>query len=429
MATASVTTPRGEPTTLRFNTYAAGDPDLTDDLFTIDGPGTIESTTTRDLGGTLPPGEYELTATAAPSGLTDTATATLRSRSTNGLSVYSTAGSAVTDFSTSDLVKNAIANGTLTPAATITDGDTVVYAVDAAGLAGYASIHAPALETGTDLDRLDGLEFAVTTAAAPGSNSTRVATANGTTIHSHETGLFLVANATETLGEAVTATGKTDLAATFDVVDDRLRTAAGPNASHSESAPFTYARAAIDDDAATDPDGASDSTDGTDDSTDAAGDPADSVGDSTDATGGSADGADSSTPADSGGTSGPDGSGGTDDSDGSESTDAANGDDDTGTDGDDTGTDGDDTGTDGDDTGTDGGTTPLEDETADRSVETTTGSDGSTGTNTETEPTGTSRSGDETGDVRSTPPTGEAPIDSGGDPDPAGTIGEADDLG
>ncbi|WP_281194751.1 hypothetical protein [Halorubrum sp. F4] len=260
IATATVTTPRGELTTLRFNTYAAGDPDLESDLFTLDGPGTIESVTTSTADGTIPAGEYAITATADPGGSTDTATATLRDRSMNDLSVYSTAESGVDAFSTPETVTDAIANGTLTPAGNVTDDETLVYAVNATGLSGYTAVRDPDLATGSDLDRLDGLEFTVSNESATGTDTAPAATANGTTVLSHETGLYLVGNATETLDETVGTSAETDLDATFDVVDERLRAAAGTNASHTGSTPFTYVRNT------TDTEGTTDDSDGTSDS-------------------------------------------------------------------------------------------------------------------------------------------------------------------
>ncbi|WP_157884790.1 PGF-CTERM sorting domain-containing protein [Halorubrum aethiopicum] len=241
---------------------------------------------------------------------------------------------------------DAISNETLAPAETVTDGDTVVYAVDATGLAGYTSVRAPTLATGSDLDRLAGLEFAVSNATDPGSNATL---ANGTTVLPHETGLFLVANASETLGGTVAATGETDLAATFDVVDDRLRAAAGPNASHAHSVAFTYARNAAEPGDTTDgevDDGGTGSSGKTDD-------------------GRGTDGSEGST--DSDGSTDPDGSGSESTTEGTESLD---------------GTDGS-----GDDVSADGGT-------------------GDTG-----ETTGTTDPGEETDDTGDTPTAGTDPTD------------------
>ncbi|MFC5135840.1 MULTISPECIES: hypothetical protein [Haloferacaceae] len=287
IATATVTTPRGESTTLRFNTYAAGDPDLESDLFTLDGPGTIESVTTSTADGTIPAGEYAITATAEPGGSTDTATATLRDRSMNDLAVYSTTENGVDAFSTPETVTDAIANGTLTPAENVTDDETVVYAVNATGLSGYTAVCDPDLSTGADLDRLAGLEFTVSNESATGSDAAPAATANGTTVLSRETGLFLVGNATETLDETVGTSAETDLTATFDVIDERLRAAAGSNASHAGSEPFTYVQNA------TGSDGTSDSGETTDDSNETTdtGDPIDDTVDTGDSTGSSNDSA------------------------------------------------------------------------------------------------------------------------------------------
>lgn len=279
IATASVTTPRAEPTTLRFNTYAAGDPELADDLFTIDGPGTIESATTSTVDGAISSGEYEITATATPNGPTDTATMTLRNRSMDDLSVYSTAETDAPAFSTSVTITDAIANGTLNSTETVTSDETVVYSLDATGLSGYTAVRDPTLSTGADLDRLAGLEFSISNATDAGTNATPVATANGTTVLTHETGLFLVGNASETLDETTETTAETDLVATFDVLDDRLRAAAGSKTSHVASTPFTYARNTTELDgtdgsdgtATSDVDSSSDGT-GTTETTDGSGD-------------------------------------------------------------------------------------------------------------------------------------------------------------
>ncbi|ESS05024.1 MAG: hypothetical protein A07HR67_00375, partial [uncultured archaeon A07HR67] len=68
VAAVTLTTPRAEATTLRFNTYAAGDPAYVDDLVSLEGPGTIESVTTSAIDEPLPAGEYTITATQHQAG-------------------------------------------------------------------------------------------------------------------------------------------------------------------------------------------------------------------------------------------------------------------------------------------------------------------------------------------------------------------------
>ena len=191
LATATVATPRSVPTPIGVNTYALGDPSLAGELLSVSPSTTVTSVSTTSTNGSLSPGAYVLTATANPSGATETTTVSLENRSTSNLTVYATSREP-TAFDSPAAIAEARSNGTLTPATTVTDDDTVVYAIEATGLDGYEATQPGSLKTGTDLDEIAGLEFTVWTAHDTLTNRSVWTTAAGTTVVTHTDGLYLV---------------------------------------------------------------------------------------------------------------------------------------------------------------------------------------------------------------------------------------------
>ena len=248
VATADLTAPDGDPVDVAMNTYVAGDPEHDADFLTVEGA-TIDALSTTERDGPLPAGEYTLTARAAPNGPAHAVTTTLEPRSTDDLTVYTNATAELdpADLRTSQAVADALAAGTLTPATTVNATDTLVYGLDASGLGGYLATRDPRPTTGTELDALPGLAFAVTTDPADGEPVTRT-TASGTDLLTHDDGLFLVGTANDTLAstddDADDTPEEEALLATAEVLDDRLRAAAADAPTgddpHTAAASMTY---------------------------------------------------------------------------------------------------------------------------------------------------------------------------------------------
>ena len=252
--TASITTPRAETVAIGFNTYLAGDPDREGDLLTLDGSGTIDSLTATAHDGPLPAGEYTVTARAGPTGPTDTKTMTLHPRTTDSLTVYTnTTATDQPTLATAASIVDAIANGTLSPAESVAENETVVFGLTASGLSGYLASRETVPSTGADVDDLAGLGFEVATTPENDTESTVRSTAAGTELYTHDDGLFLVGIGNETLApdtdtddpETDPTAPETELVATVTVLDERLRDAASdsttePDPSHTATAPLTY---------------------------------------------------------------------------------------------------------------------------------------------------------------------------------------------
>jgi len=245
IATANLSTPSSGRTSIGLNTYALGNESLTDSLVTA-GPGaTVESIDTSMSDGTLPPGEYRIEVRSAQ-GLaesSDEAIVTVGKRSTNGLNAYATTALDRDDLETAGAVRRAIANGTLSPASTVTTDDTVVYAVNATGLTGLPAARNATTETGADLTRLDGLAFGVRSNASTGDDRTDAvgAVPTNSSVHVDDEGLYLVAEGDDALATDETPADGEAFTAEFRVADERLReVASDATGDHHASTTLTF---------------------------------------------------------------------------------------------------------------------------------------------------------------------------------------------
>jgi len=191
----------------------------------------IESVTTPGANGTLPPGTYEI-AVRSEHGIAETsdnATVTLARRSTNGLTTYAGTGVTRSDLGSAAAVRDAIEGDTLSQSERVGTNDTVVYAVNASGLAGLPAARNATVETGNDLDRLDGFEFGVRSAGGDDgltTSDTLGETPRNSTVHVDETGLYVIADGTDALPTNRESEPGEEFIAEFRVIDDRLREAA-----------------------------------------------------------------------------------------------------------------------------------------------------------------------------------------------------------
>jgi len=123
---------------------------------------------------------------------------TLARRSTNGLTTYAGTGVTRSDLGSAAAVRDAIEGDTLSQSERVGTNDTVVYAVNASGLAGLPAARNATVETGNDLDRLDGFEFGVRSAAGGDdgltTSDTLGETPRNSTVHVDETGLYVIAD-------------------------------------------------------------------------------------------------------------------------------------------------------------------------------------------------------------------------------------------
>jgi hypothetical protein len=225
-----------------FNTYAAGNSSLGADLVTTGPNATVKSIETSTSSGTLPPGTYDLTVRSTHGTVTTTAntTVTFEGRSTDGVSAYTTTALNPDDLGTAAEVRTAIDGGTLSPSTTVTDEETVVYAVTASGLSGLPAAHNATLDTGADLERLDGLTFGVRPNATTTDDDTVGSIPDDATVHLDETGLYLVATGADALPTSESPTDGDTYTATFRVDDDRLRAAAESGTNHVVTTDLTY---------------------------------------------------------------------------------------------------------------------------------------------------------------------------------------------
>ncbi|MYL17542.1 hypothetical protein GLW36_12935 [Halorubrum terrestre] len=265
---------------MTVNTYAS--PESPSEFVTTGSGIDVESVT----GDTAPlsPGTYDLTLRSEHGTEvgTDTATVTVEPRSTSDLTAYTTRSVASGEFENASAVREAIADGTLTPATTATANDTVVYAVNATGLTGLPAAANASLERGADLDRLDGLSFGVApTGADDGDESTDGdglgRTLNGSGIHLDRQGLYLVVDGERAFGTETLPEPGATFEAEFRVDDDRLRRTAADD-RHRAATELTYA---------TDSTDGSIATESGDDSTEASASTDSEASGSTSSTGGS----------------------------------------------------------------------------------------------------------------------------------------------
>ncbi|PHQ46060.1 hypothetical protein DJ68_09395, partial [Halorubrum sp. C3] len=259
---------------MTVNTYASPE---SPSKFVTTGSGIDVESVTGDTAP-LPPGTYDLTLRSehGTEVANDTATVTVEPRSTSDLTAYTTRSVASGEFENASAVREAIADGTLTPATTATANDTVVYAVNATGLTGLPAAANASLERGADLDRLDGLSFGVApTGRDDGDGLGR--TLNGSGIHLDRQGLYLVVDGERAFGTETLPEPGATFEAEFRVDDDRLRRTAADD-RHRAATELTYA---------TDSTDGSIATESGDDSTEASGSPDSEASGSTSSAGGS----------------------------------------------------------------------------------------------------------------------------------------------
>jgi hypothetical protein len=247
VATINLETPEEGQTTLGFNTYAAANGSLNESVSVTGSGASIGSVTTPGANGTLPPGTYEI-AVRSEHGIAETrdnATVTIAQRSTNRLTTHAGTGVARSDLGSAAAVRDAIEGDTLSQSKRVGTNDTVVYAVNASGLAGLPAARNVTLETGTDLDGLDGLEFGVRSAGGddglPASNAVGE-TPRDSTVHVDETGLYVIADGADALPTDGELEPGEEFIAEFRVIDDRLREAASdPPDGHRATSTVTFA--------------------------------------------------------------------------------------------------------------------------------------------------------------------------------------------
>ncbi|TKX35575.1 hypothetical protein EXE51_13515 [Halorubrum sp. CGM5_25_10-8B] len=236
-----MTTTDTGPTPVSVNTYASPN----SSAFVTTGSGVdIESVTGHT--DPLSPGTYNLTLRSehGTETATDTATVTVGPRSTGDLTAYTTRAASAGDFANATEIREAIADGTLAPAATATANDTVVYGVNASGLTGLPAAANASLERGEDLARLDGLSFGVAPADADDANGSTEGEAvgrmpNESAVHLDRDGLFLVADGEHAFGTETPPDPGETFEGTFRVDDDRLRETAA-NDRHRVTTNLTY---------------------------------------------------------------------------------------------------------------------------------------------------------------------------------------------
>ncbi|WP_198943837.1 hypothetical protein [Halorubrum sp. SD683] len=239
--TLEMTTTDTGPTPVSVNTYASPN----SSAFVTTGSGVdIESVTGHT--DPLSPGTYNLTLRSkhGTETATDAATVTVRPRSTGNLTAYTTRAASAGDFANATEIREAIADGTLAPAATATANDTVVYGVNASGLTGLPAAANASLERGEDLARLDGLSFGVAPADADDANGSTEGEAvgrmpNESAVHLDRDGLFLVADGEHAFGTETPPDPGETFEGTFRVDDDRLRETAA-NDRHRVTTNLTY---------------------------------------------------------------------------------------------------------------------------------------------------------------------------------------------
>ena len=246
-ATINLSAPEKGNASISLNTYAAGNTSLSDAIVTTDDTVTVDSVETSTPNGTLPPGDYEL-AVHSEHGDADTensTTFTLHNRPTNDLTPYTTGDKEPADLGTSEAIRSAITDTTLSPASTVSANQTVVYAVNASGLTGLPTAQNATLDTGADLHGFSGFTFGVQP-----TTSTELTTAdtaesigdvpNNSTVHIDDSRLYVVANGTDALGTDDPPNDGEEFTATFRVDDDHLRTtAADPSTDHTVTTTLT----------------------------------------------------------------------------------------------------------------------------------------------------------------------------------------------
>jgi hypothetical protein len=230
------------PTPVSVNTYAS--PDAPSEFVTAGSGVSVESVTGET--DPLSPGTYNLTLRSEHGAeiATDTATVTVAPRSTENLTAYTTRAVSPAGFENATEIREAIADGTLTPATTATANDTVVYGVNASGLTGLPAAANGSLERGEDLALLDGLSFGMAPTATDDANGSTDGGTLGRTptesaVHLDRDGLFLVADGERAFGTETPPDPGETFEGTFRVDDRRLRETAADN-RHRVTTNLTY---------------------------------------------------------------------------------------------------------------------------------------------------------------------------------------------
>jgi uncharacterized membrane protein YgcG len=261
LLTANLSTPDPGRTEIGINTYALGNESLTGNVVTAGPNATVESVDTSLPNGTLPPGTYRV-AVRSEQGLADTAdeaTVTVGNRSTNGMRVYATTAIDPGSLETAQTVRQAIADGTLSPTETVGPDETVVYAVNATGLTGLPAARNATIETGDDLARFDGFAFDVQSSTATDAETeANESVPDDSSVHLDESGLFLVSDGSDALATDETPTDGETATAEFRVVDEQLREATSASTiGHEVSATLTFEAAELSEDDGATADGGS----------------------------------------------------------------------------------------------------------------------------------------------------------------------------
>jgi len=246
VATIELSTPNQGTTPIRFNTYAARNGSLIDELVTAGTGATVESVNVSTNGNVVSPGTYEIAVRSEYGAVTTTneTFVTLENRSTEGVTSYTADRVGSSELDSAAAVRDAIAAGTVAPSSTVRANDTVVYAVNASGLTGLPAASNVSLTTGRDLARLDGVQFGVTPTAS-------VRTAAGTddvgsvpdnsSVYLDGRGLLVVAEGDDALATDDMPDDGESFTATFRVTDDTLRDATSdPDADHTVSTTLTF---------------------------------------------------------------------------------------------------------------------------------------------------------------------------------------------
>ncbi|RLM72727.1 hypothetical protein DVK07_06460 [Halorubrum sp. Atlit-26R] len=239
-----MTTTETSPTPVTLNTYASPE---SPSKFVTTGSGIDVESVTGDTAP-LSPGTYDLTLRSehGTEVANDTATVTVEPRSTSDLAAYTTRAVAPGEFGNATAVREAIADGTLTPATAATANDTVVYAVNATGLTGLPAAANASLKRGADLDRLDGLSFGVSPTGTANNESiggdALGRTPNESAVHLDREGLYVVADGERAFGTETLPDPGATFEAGFRVDDDRLRRTAADD-RHRATTVLTYAAA------------------------------------------------------------------------------------------------------------------------------------------------------------------------------------------
>ncbi|GAB3694446.1 hypothetical protein GCM10028858_04290 [Halorubrum pallidum] len=247
VATVELATPNEGVTPVQFNTYAARNASLSDELVTV-GPGaTVESVDVAADNESFSSGAYEIAVRSEYDAVTTTneTRITLQNRSTEEITAYTTDQFGPSEFNSVSAIREAIDTEAIASSSSIRATDTVVYAVNASGLAGLPAARNAPLRTGRDLAALGGLQFGVTptepSLATAATTDNIGITPENSSVYLDDHGLYLVAEGNEALGVDDAPADGESFTAAFRVTDDTLRDATSdPDDDHVVSTTLTF---------------------------------------------------------------------------------------------------------------------------------------------------------------------------------------------